>query len=114
MTFPFGLTVTLTTRAKSGVDADGNDVYIGVSTTVSGCVYAPAGLVERIGGQDTVTTSPQLYIPAGTVIAAIDQITIPGRGVFEVDGDPADWGRHPMTGWTPPNNIVLKLRKVTG
>lgn len=114
MTLPFGLTVTLVRNTKSGVDADGNDVYTATNVKVPGCAFAPAGSVETLGNQDTVTSTPQLYLPSGTVVAAIDQIIIPTQGTFEVDGEPADWGSHPMTGWTPSNNIVLKLRQVTG
>lgn len=115
MTVPFGFTVTLTTEgAPTGVDAYGNDTYTPVTTSVPGCMFAPGGSVERVNGQDQVVTQPTVYAPTGTDVSAVDKVTVPGYGVFEVDGSPQVWPPHPRTGWQPSNSVVIRLKAVTG
>ena len=109
MTFPFGQSVSLVKRTKSGVDAFGNDVFTTTSTVVSG-VFAPGGSSEQIQGQDVIVSQPTVYLPAGTDVAAVDAIDINGDR-FEVDGSPNDW-RNPFTGWRPA--VEVRLRRVTG
>lgn len=112
---PFGLTVTLVTKgAATGVDPLGNKTYTPTSRSVKGCVYAPGGSVETLGGQDTVVTQPTLYMPAGTMPDPIDQVTVPGFGTFEVDGQPQIWPKNPFTGWQPSNPVVVRLLQVSG
>lgn len=107
--FPFGDSITLHTRTVTGRDSAGADVYGSSDSTVVGA-FAPAGSVEVVQGQDTVTTSPSVYLPSGTVVNAVDQVTV--RGVtYDVAGDPQDW-RHPWTGWQA--GIVVRLQAVTG
>lgn len=109
MTFPFGDTITLHSRTVTGHDTYGNDVYTSTDSTVVGG-FAPAGSAELTQGQDLVTTTPSVYLPAGTNVAAVDQVTV--RGVtYDVDGSPQDW-RHPFTGWQA--GIVVRLQGVTG
>lgn len=101
---------TFITRTRTGVDADGNDVYTPSSVAVAGCLFAPGGSVETLGNQDTVVTQPTLYVPTGTVIpSVIDAIAVPGNGTLEVDGVPQSWPANP-TGYS----IVIKLRAVLG
>jgi hypothetical protein len=112
--FPFGLTVTLIGKTVTGVDSYNDDVYGTTSTTVAGCLYAPGGSVDLVQGQEQVITQPTLYMPTGTDVTAVDQITVPGFGTFEVDGPPQVWPPHPRTGWQPTNSVVVRLKQVTG
>lgn len=114
MTYPFGFTCTFITRTLTGQDADGNDVYTDVPVPVPGCVFAPGGSTETLGNQDTVTDQPTVYAPTGTAVDAVSAVTIPGFGTYEVDGSPNFWPANPMTGWQPPNSVVVKLKQVTG
>lgn len=115
MTFPFGLTVTLTTLgAPTGRDERGNDTYTPTNMTVSGCGFAPATSVENDQGQTQVLTPVTLYMPTGTDVTAIDKVTVPGYGLFEVIGTPQVWPAHPMTGYVFPHSVVVQLRQVTG
>lgn len=110
MVLTAGETVTLLTRSKSGVDADGNDVYTSASTTVAGCAFDPGGSLEVVQGRDTVTTTPTVYLPPGTAAHSVDAVTV--RGVtYEVDGSPNS-PTSPFTGWAP--GVVVKLKAVTG
>lgn len=109
MLFPYGDTITLHSRTGATRDGGNNDVPVYADSTLVGG-FAPAGSVEVVQGQDTVTTTPSVYLPAGTVVKAVDQMTV--RGVlYDVQGDPQDWG-HPFTGWQA--GIVVRLQGVTG
>jgi hypothetical protein len=105
-----GVTATLLTRTKSGTDALGNDVYMTVSTVVDHCIFDPGGSVELVQGQDMLTTTPMLYLPAGTTVGPIDAVTVNGI-TYEVDGSPNNYVS-PFTGW--PAGIAVKLKAVTG
>jgi hypothetical protein len=107
--FPFGQTVSLVKRVKSGTDAYGNDVYTETATSVAGA-YAPAGSTEQLQGQDVVTTQPTVFLPPGTSVAAVDAIDVAGQR-FEVDGVPNVWG-NALTGWQP--GVEVRLKRVTG
>lgn len=115
MTFPFGLTATLVTLGEpTGRDARGNDTYTPTETSVGGCGFAPATSVENDQGQTQVSTPATLYMPTGTDVSAIDRVTVPGYGTFEVNGTPQVWPAHPMTGYVFPHSVVVTLKKVTG
>lgn len=108
--FPFGESATLSVRVVTGRDSDGNDVYGSSDTVVDLCGFDPGLSSEIVGGQDTVTTQPTLYMPPGSVAGHVDTVTV--RGVtYDVDGEPTVW-RSPFTGWTP--GVVVKLKSVTG
>lgn len=107
MTFPFGATVTLVRRVKSGEDAFGNDTFSTTSQTVVGA-YSPGGSSEQVQGQDVVVTQPTVYLPTGTDLRAVDAIDIGGER-FEVDGTPGEW-QNPFTGWRP--GLEVRLRRV--
>lgn len=120
MTFPHGLTVTLIRRGQpTGLDGLGKNTYTPTNTRVSGCGYAPSsgssGTVssrETTVSQNSVTTQAELYMPAGTHVAGIDQVDVPGYGLFEVDGIPEVWPAHPMTGWQPPHSVIVRISQV--
>lgn len=109
MTFPYGQPVTLLTRAVTGHDGFGNDIYSNTSTTVLGA-FDPGGSVETIQGEDLVVSQPTIYLPAGTQIGSVDAVQVAGQ-VFEVDGSP-NAPLNPFSGWEP--GVVVRLRGVTG
>lgn len=108
-TFPFPETFTIHTRAVTGQDADGNDVY-GDQDTLTRGVFAPQGATELIQGQDVTLTHPTLYLEDGAPApAATDQVTVRGQR-YDVDGDPEVF-RNPFTGYEP--GAVVKLLRVS-
>lgn len=110
MTYPFGPTVTLISKTVSGVDADGNDTYTPVSTTIQGYAFAQNATVEVLGSQDTVTVDGILTLPAGTSVHAVDAVIV-GGVTYEVDGASSE-PVSPWDGWNP--GVVVKLKAVTG
>lgn len=108
--FAYGETITLHSRAVTGQDSRGNDVYGEADTDVADCWFDPGTSGELLQGQDLVTTQPRVGVPAGTPVTAVDAVTV--RGVrYDVAGTPDDW-RSPYTGWNP--GIVIDLKAVTG
>lgn len=110
MTFPFGETATLHTRSGTADDALGVRQSTWTDTVVAGCFLDAGGSIEVVQGQDQVTTQPVLYMPAGTAVTPVDQITVRGDR-YEVDGSPNSYVQ-PWTGWVPP--VAVKLKLVTG
>lgn len=111
MIFPYGQPVDLLTRTVTGQDSDGNDVWGTTTTTIVGCAFDPGGSTElQQGSRDTVTTRPTVFLPAGTVVGAVDRVTVAGR-TFEVDGTPLYYS-NPFTGYTP--GPVITLTRITG
>jgi hypothetical protein len=109
VTFPFGQYVELVTRTKGPPDALGNDTWTAITTTARGA-FAPAGSVEQVQGQDTVTTQPKVYLPPDTKLTAVDAVTVDGV-TYEVDGVPELWV-NPFTGHR--FGIEVRLKDVTG
>jgi hypothetical protein len=109
VTFPFGVPITLLTRTKGAPDALGNDTWTTTSTTVRGA-FNPGSSSEAVQGQDLLTVQPSVYLPAGTVVGAVDAVQVDGQ-TYEVDGSPNDWV-NPFTGWNP--GIEVRLKRVTG
>lgn len=109
MTFPFGQYVELVVRTKGPPDVLGNDTWTTITKTVRGA-FAPRGSVEQVQGQDTITTQPTVYLPADTVLTALDAVTV-GDVTYEVDGAPNLWV-NPFTGHR--FGIEVRLKDVTG
>ena len=109
MDFPFGETITLVRRTVTGQNGDGNDVYGETLTDVSGA-FDPAVGFERTQGMDQVESQPQVYLPAGTVVASVDAVIVRGLR-FEVDGTANVWNS-PFTGWSA--GVAVPLKRVTG
>jgi hypothetical protein len=109
LTYPFGQSITLVGRSRSGEDAYGNDTWTESTTTVVG-VFAPGGSSELVQGQDTVISQPTVYLPAGTDVTAVDQIEVGGVR-YLVDGTPNTWAS-PFTGWKA--GVEVRLERVTG
>jgi len=107
----FGETVTIITRAITGHDADGNDVFGDVSTDIPNSIFAPAGSTEKVQGEDVVTIGATVYLPDGTPTPkATDRVSARGD-LYEIDGDPQVYS-NPFTGDEP--GAVLRLLRVTG
>lgn len=109
MTFPFGMEITLLTRTKGSPDTYGNDTWTTTSSIVHGA-FNPGSSSELVQGQDLLTVQPSVYLPAGTVVAAVDAVQVGGL-VYEVDGSPNDWVS-PYTGHA--FGIEVRLKRVTG
>lgn len=109
VTFPFGVNVTVVSRAVSGTDSLGNDVFTLTKTVVLGA-FAPGGSTELVQGQDIVITQPVAYLPPGTVVGPSDAVQVAGT-TYEVDGSPNAW-LSPFTGWQP--GVEVRLKAVTG
>lgn len=110
MTFAFPETFTILTRAVTGQDGDGNDVYGPVETTVKGA-FAPQGSTELIQGQETVLTHDTVYLETGTAVPKPTDQVRRGTTVYDIDGTPRTY-QNPFTGFVP--GPVLSLLKVTG
>lgn len=109
MSFPFGDSITVITRTKSGTDAYGNDTFTETSVAVVGAFDPTIGL-EQTNGRDTVVTQPQALLPYGTVLTSTSVLVIRGDK-YEVDGSPDYW-RSPFTGWQA--GLAVPLKRVTG
>lgn len=109
MNFPFGETVSLVTRVKSGTDAYGNDIWTETATDVPGA-FVPGGSTEQLQGQDVVTTQPTVLLPPDTSVTAVDAVDVAGQR-FEVDGMPNVW-TSPLTG--RQFGVEVRLKRVTG
>lgn len=113
MNFPFGETITLLKRTKTGTDSFGNDVFSDVSQGTLLGAYVPAGSVEQVQGQDVVTVQPSVLLPPDTdaqALTAIDALSVAGQ-MFEIDGVPNVWAS-PLTG--RQFGVEVRLRRVTG
>jgi hypothetical protein len=115
VTLPFTFTVTFLIQGEpTGQDPLGNDTFTPSAVLVPGCLFSPGGSTENVQGQDQVIDQPTVYAPTGTPTTAYDQAVVPGYGTFDVDGKPQAWPANPLTGWQPPNSVVVKLKAVTG
>jgi hypothetical protein len=118
MGVPFGETVTLIRRTKTGEDDYGNDIYSATDVTVPGVVWAPAGSrggvpasIEHTGAADMVTTNAQAYLPPGTTVTSVDRIRRENGDLYEVSGEPSLY-RNPFTGTSP--GPIVEVKRVTG
>jgi hypothetical protein len=109
MDFPFGEPITVVTRAKTGVDDYGDDVFAETSLVVTGAFDPAIGYESTVSG-DTVVTQPQALLPYNTPVTSQSVLVIRGDR-YEVDGTPNPW-RSPFTGWEA--GLAVPLRRVTG
>jgi hypothetical protein len=107
---PFGETVTLHTRTVTGQDADNNDVYGDVPTTVKNVPVWPRSAVELVQGQDTLITGLSVLLPAGTSVKGVDKVTVYGKD-YDIDGEPGLY-RSPFTNLQP--GVLVNLTRATG
>jgi hypothetical protein len=118
MFYPFGETVTLLTETVTGQDADGNDATTPVEVEVPNSLFAPAGAVELVQGQNTVIENPTVYLAEfdanGQPVnpKATDKVRRANGDVYLIDGKPLIFPPNPFTGETV--GPVLRLEGVTG
>lgn len=90
-------------------DSHGNEIKTWAPAVDLG-IYAfnPGGSSEPpLPGQDRVITTPTIYVPTGSVVAALDRITVTGEPPFEVDGNMRPF-RNPYDSSMDGNLINLK------
>lgn len=90
---------------------DYNNDVPGTATTTDLLGYLEqTASTERVNDRETVTVERQCWIPAGTVITALDRVVY-GNQTFQVVGSPAIM-------WNPrtrkESHIVCRLVTVTG
>lgn len=78
---------------------------------VPGCCIQPASSSETTTSGDTVVTTVNLWMPAGTDVRASDHVRFDNAdGIYAVDGEPArwvDWSGH-------EHHVQVQLRRVEG
>lgn len=121
--YPFGVTVTIVRMGPSpGRDERGQPIPGPVEEIpVPGCVVTPRSQTPPVGGpkqqgRDTVIVGITVYAPPGTGIRTTDRVKVEGRryegALFEVTGEPGDWGHSPFTGTAGPAQFAAD--RVTG
>jgi hypothetical protein len=110
MTFPFGETITVITRTKTGVDGYGNATYGESSVDVIGAFDPAIGFESTAGNHDQVTSQPQALLPFDAVVDSNTVLVIRGKR-FEVDGEPNYW-QSPFSGWQA--GLAVPLKRQTG
>lgn len=81
-------------------------------TEVHGCLFAPKVSAEtRENGRQAEIGGGDLYLPAGTDIAATDRVVVRGD-TYTVNAGPAAW----KSGYTFPGDrgVHVELRRVVG
>lgn len=104
----------ITRGPATGRDDRGNATFTPTTRQVWDCTFNPGSSAEVLNGGDQVTTQPTVFAPTGTSVAAVDQLDVPGIGVFDVDGTPEVWGPNPFSGRIARRSVVIKLKQVTG
>ncbi|MGW7350947.1 hypothetical protein [Streptomyces sp. NPDC054784] len=121
--YPFGVTVTVVrTGTSPGRDPRGQPLPgPDESFAVEGCVVTPRQENPQVGGdqqqaRDTVVVGVTVYAPPGTDVRTTDKIRVLtgpyADQLFEVTGEPGDWGRSPFTG--TPGPVQFAADRVTG
>lgn len=109
MSGPLGESVVIHSRSVGSPDADGNDTWSDVDTTIDGVTLYPRLSVELVQGQDTnVIGLTAVFIPA-IVLVATDEISARGSR-WAIDGEPAQY-HSSLTGKTLTQ---VQLTRVTG
>lgn len=110
-TAPFGRTITLHSRAVTGQDADGNDVYGDTDTTLTNVPVWPRTSSEIVQGQDTTIVGMACIVPSSVNPHAVDAVSI-GADRYQIDGEPGDYTQSPLTG--SALGWLLNLTRVEG
>lgn len=115
MIHAFGETVILHSRAATGQDEYGNDVFTVTDTSLDNVPIWPRNSSELLQGEDLTIAGLQALLPAGTSVWAIDSLTVQtgayaGRS-YEVDGEPGYY-TSPFTGRAP--GVLVNLTRITG
>lgn len=117
MTFPYGETLTIITRTKTGVDDYGDPIYTDSTITAIGAI-SPAIGIETLGSGDQTSIEPRasfMGAEADRVSAVLTSTSAIARAdgkTFEVDDEPLGTVVNPFTGWRA--GITVPLKRVTG
>lgn len=115
-----GVTVTVTRRTRSGVDAYGNDVFTSATVTYDGCGWWPGSAGRNVAGtreygdaefRNQVTSRIQVMLPDAAVVGPDDLVTLPDGSVWAVFGEGQQW-QSQLTGSS--SGIQVSLEKVDG
>lgn len=110
-TFPYGVTVTVVSRAVSGKDEYGNDTFSETTQDIPACSVQPAGTTEDVQFTERLDSTIVVYLPYGTDVESIDALRLPDGTEYEVQGKPNVWAS-PFSGNTAP--VEVRATKVTG
>jgi hypothetical protein len=106
-----GETVTLIRRSVTGRDVDGNDIKTDVRTPAPGAVFAPAGSIEQVQGEDLVSSTASVtWLNACPSLKAVDAVERANGDRYEITGDPQDF----QSPFTQTRVLTVHLTKVTG
>lgn len=108
--FTYGEMVTVVSRALTGQDDYGNDVYGTTETPYYNVPAWPTGSSEKDQAADLVITGVTVLLPAGTVVTPTDRVLVYGN-TYEVDGEPAQFSS-PFT--NTGIGVETRLKRVTG
>ena len=115
-----GVTVTVTRRTRSGVDAYGNDVFTSATVTYDGCGWWPGSAGRNVAGSNvygeteyraSVVTRGQVTLPDGADVRPQDFITTPDGALWRVVGEAQQWGSQ-LTGSS--SGIQVGIERVDG
>lgn len=107
----FNRSVTIESRAVTGRDSYGNDVYGTTTSTLTGCDFQPRTTQERVDdARSQLQIDGTLYAPASAegLLTAADAVLIDGAR-YEVNGAPSVWQGLAVDGY-----LEVPLRRVTG
>lgn len=107
ITVPFGDEVILHRRVASGYDELGSVVWATEDVPVSNSVVYPETGSEAQGASDTATGRLVWLAPPGMAVSVSDRVTARGR-LYEVDGEPLDYGHHAITGARARVQVMLR------
>ena len=102
--YPHGETVTRIRPAPT--DRWGDPIGSPTEVSLEGVAVAPRSSVEPGGLSTSVVTGYLLLIPYAADVKVTDRVECRGE-VWDVDGEPFEY-RHPMTGWEPGVQVLLK------
>lgn len=79
------------TIENSGRDQWGDPLPPGTARTVKDCLFSPTSSSAGRDMSEVPDDRAKLLAPPVTDITDTDRITVPGHGVYDVDGTPVQW-----------------------
>lgn len=103
---PYGSTLTILNRTKTGKDTQGNATYSWAAAgDVPSCVVWPRTSSEAVQGQDMVIIGLNVLLPAGYSMTATQRARLDGID-YEVDGEPGTF-TNPIDGTRAGCQVAL-------
>lgn len=113
MSFPLPHTVQHLAYAGTARNSRGNTVDVWASPVDVAAFWHTGPTHEpQIAGHERVRVDAKVYVASSVTVSSKDKFVLPGRGEFEVEGEPEDYDHGPF-GFTP-GVVVVNLRRVTG